>query len=403
MEQETIQYDIQLNDLKNDFNDLYEASNDVEVMFETLDAKIKKLNTLYNDLLKTNSDKKILVFGLDSFNFQTLAIHEETKHLKRFRNLLYNRIYADYFKLNKLILSYVKENFETKSKLCNKLSSNLSQFPKYDYLNIYKYYDFNLINDMFQDIISNIQSINDHSKSLQMKLHFYKQKGNIGLNINNFVHGHEYMNNNIRSQIKLFVNYIHFFLNLHTKYLTNFITNMKLMHARLRSDINLDEYVFTKNNSKSEKVKQSEPANTFLNSVEKEQFEMLLENTDDSNIIHRSMSKLINSMSPSSSETIQEKKVITPKNEFDIGDLTSVIDEEITSEEEISVSEKLCIEDKREKQEIEENTLVLQNDTKSEKERIDELVNYIEGTDKSTNNVVESKSKKRRRRKKKKH
>ena len=172
MADETVQYDIQLNTLKNNFNDLYEASNDVTSMFETLDSKIKKLNRLYNDLLKSNRDNKLFVFGLDSFNFQTLAIHEETTYLLRFRNLLYNRIYADYFKLNKLILSYVKDNFDSDSRLSIRLLSNVTSFPKYDYLNNYKYYDFELINHLFQEIISNIQYINEHFKSLEMDLHF---------------------------------------------------------------------------------------------------------------------------------------------------------------------------------------------------------------------------------------
>lgn len=314
----------------------------------------------------------------------------------------------------------MKENFENDSKICKKLMNNIGNFPKYDYLNIYKYYDFNLINDLFQDIIGNIQSINDHSKSLQMDLHFYKLKGDIGLNINNFVYGHEYMNNNIRTQIKLFVNYIHFFLNLHTKYLTNFITNMKLMHARLRADINLDEYVFSKNKTKSPKIMKKgtrkENANTFLNSKEREQFDKLLENTDSNNIIHRSMSKLISSMSPASKEAINSvdyssvvDETVFSDNELQTdtanlvynsvqGEKHKLTKTDINTEvrEEIVEQHEELLEKSEEKEELTKNT------EKSEKERLDELVKFIEEDNEGSGNVPESKSKKRRRRKKKK-
>ena len=419
MERETIEFDIQLNTLKSDFNDLYEASNDVEVMFEALDTKIKKLNGLYSDLLKTNKDNKILVFGLDSFNFQTVAIHEETSYLRRFRNLLYNRIYADYFKLNKLVIAYVKEKFEKDSKIYKRLMSNVGNFPRYDYLDIYKYYEFNLINELFQEIIGNIQTINEHSKSLQMDLHFYKLKGDIGLNINNFVYGHEYMNNNIRSQIKLFTNYLHFFLNLHTKYLTNFMTNVKLMHGRLRSDINLDEYVFSKSKGNSPLVvkrKTKKQTSTFLNPKEREQFDQLLENTNSDNIIHRSMSNLIRSMSPGLKERSESNESV---------DYSTVVDESVVSEvdsrtelENIVYSseqgekhkiEKIDAEsDKSEETEksVEKNEegfdLYGEAVETTENKHLDELVQFIEEDSESSGNVKESKSKKRRKRKKKK-
>ena len=92
-----------------------------------------------------------------------------------------------------------------------------------------------------------ITLLTDHSKKLELDLNSYKVKGKIGLNINNFVHSYEYKNVILREEINLYLNYLNFFMNLHTKYLSRFITKMRIMHGQITHDIKFDDNLFAYN------------------------------------------------------------------------------------------------------------------------------------------------------------
>lgn len=235
--------DKKINIIKHEFNKMKDATEDIEGMFDSLSGKIVKLKEMYNEFLDANKND-LFVFGLDSFNFQNKIIDVESGHMKSFCNLIFNRIYCDYYRVHTLIKNYIQKNIKDE-KLIMKANLTKPGFPKYDYLNIYKPYTFDIITELFNDIVNFVQLLNEHSKKLELDLNGYKVKGKIGLNINNFVHTYEYKNVMLREEINLYLNYMNFFMALHTKYLGRFITKLKIMHGQIAHDIKFDDNMFS--------------------------------------------------------------------------------------------------------------------------------------------------------------
>ena len=100
-----------INSIKHDFNKIKDANEDIAEMFQSLDNKIMKLKKMYNEFLDANKNE-LFVFGLDSFNFQSKIIDVESGHMKSFCNLIFNRIYCDYYRLHSLIKNYLKKNIK---------------------------------------------------------------------------------------------------------------------------------------------------------------------------------------------------------------------------------------------------------------------------------------------------
>lgn len=232
------EFETEITMTKNGFNRLKDACNDIDSVFDTLQMKVDKLSQFYEEFVTSNTGH-LMIFGLDSFNFQNRLINNDIQYMQQMKNMLFNRIYADYYKLYNIIVTYIKSNLQ-QSKLYTSVISTNKTFPKYNYLNIYEFYDFTITNDVFYEIIGLLQQMHDYCKSLDIQLQAYKQKKRIGLNIDNFVHTHEYRLHTLTTQINLYLNYLEFFIQIHTKYLQRFITRMKIIHAQLNDDIKLD-------------------------------------------------------------------------------------------------------------------------------------------------------------------
>jgi len=223
---------------KEDFNKLKDACNDITTVFGTLDDTIKKLNAFYNEFLKSNTGE-LYIFGLDSFNFQNKLIKFDIENMLKIKDMLFNRIYSDYYRLYNKVIAYVKSDLR-ETKLYTNIATNNKTFPKYNYLDIYKNYDFILSNDLFYEIVNIMGQLHDHCTVLTVQLQGYQEKQQIGLHINNFVCAHEYRLRCVKTQLELFMNYIQFFINVHTNYLQRFITRIKLMYFQIIEDIKFD-------------------------------------------------------------------------------------------------------------------------------------------------------------------
>lgn len=263
--------DNKISELKVKFSDIREARDEIKRIFEILTNKIIKLNSLYDDFSKQNKNS-IFVFGLDSFNFQTKLIDKEFEQMYEYYKLIANRMYCDYYKLYGLIKEYICSDTLDINKNNNLLATieQISQkkYPKYDYIDMKKTYLFETTNSLFNDIISIIGSLHDYSKTNNMELKTYRSKIDSGLNINNFIHTFTYQNSIMSEKILLFVKYIDFFLQLHTKYYTRFITKLKIMFGQINHDIQIDDNTFNKR----------EQTNKFLKQIEK--------NMDDTTVMN---------------------------------------------------------------------------------------------------------------------
>ena len=125
-----------------------------------------------------------------------------------------------------------------------------NNYPKYDVLNIYKHYDFKLINQLHHQINKMIELMNDLLNNKTNTLNDHKKKFFIGLNIDNFVNTYHSEINKIENQIDLFKTYLKFFKDVYYENKdedvdedekeTNSINEVLEMNEMFTNDINVN-------------------------------------------------------------------------------------------------------------------------------------------------------------------
>lgn len=228
-------------ELKNNFVIIIEIKKNVKIIFDILQQKINKLRELYHDFI-INNNTQILIFGLDSFYFQNKMIDIEYNDMKNIFLAMNNRIYCEYYKLYRIIISYIKDNIKDK-KLIEMIK--IKDYPIYKDLEPYKEYDFELISDIHENIFDLITHIINYIEHKEKDLINHTSKKNIGLNIDNFVSTFNYDIIILKEKVKLFIKYIEFFHKLHLKHYKRFNNKIQLMYNDICSDINFDEQIIT--------------------------------------------------------------------------------------------------------------------------------------------------------------
>ncbi len=229
-----------LNKVKQTFNKIKDIRIAVVNIFATLEIKIGKLKLLANDFIKNNHET-LFVFGLDSFMFQSKMIDYEYNDMQKYFSALNNRMYCEYYKLYKIVLEYIEQNSGiSQNKTFEMIKAN-SKFPIYKDLEPYKQYNFDTIEEVHKTIISLLNIINDYIVLKDTELENYKMKQYSGFNINNFVNTFDYNIIMVKQKLLLFMAYLEFFHNIHTKHFKRFSKKMKLMDDYINDDIQFDD------------------------------------------------------------------------------------------------------------------------------------------------------------------
>jgi hypothetical protein len=229
---------LSIGDLKDKFSKLKECKSNVLSHFENITSKIEKLNQIYEELIRSNKQTLFLI-GLDTFHFQKQLLNIEYGSLHTHHNMISNRIYSDYYKLHKIIKKYVAENIE-ETKIVDMLNI-FANYPVYDSLNVHKIYSFEYTSGLYNDIVDLLVAMNEYCNNQKILLKNYKVKQNYGLNINNFVFAFENKINDQIGKIDLFTKYMHYFVEIHIKYYSKFLTKIRLMYSQINHDIKFDD------------------------------------------------------------------------------------------------------------------------------------------------------------------
>jgi hypothetical protein len=241
-------------DLKISFIKIVDTKNEDLSTFATLEIRMNKLKDMYAEFVNNNKGN-LFVFGLDSFRFQGKLIDIEYSDMKRLFLAITNRMYCEYFKLFKIIIEYIKENCDDK-KLQDFIKVN-DNYPIYKDLEPFKQYDFEIIQNLHELLISLLTSLNSILINKEYDLKVYQSKNNIGLNIDNFVNTFNFNNIMMREKIILFITYLEFFHKLHNKYFKRFTTKLQLMYGQITHDIKFDD------NEEEKKSKNLDMLNTL--------------------------------------------------------------------------------------------------------------------------------------------
>jgi hypothetical protein len=272
--------------LKVDFINMTSIRNNVKSVFDILQLRINKLKLFYSDFIKNNKNK-LFVFGLDSFHFQSKLIDVEYDDMKRLFLAINNRMYCEYFKLYKIITEYIYENINDK-KITEIIKVN--NFPVYKDLEPFKEYSFEIITEIHENILVIVNSIISNLNTRENELNMHRGKQAIGLNIDNFITSYNFELTVIKEKVSMFLTYIEFFHNLHTKHLKRFSNKIQLMYTHISTDIRFDESI------EMNKDKKKEDIDDFSNNLQVEnEIKLSVDEieTNDLNIISNNISNNI--------------------------------------------------------------------------------------------------------------
>jgi hypothetical protein len=379
------------NEIKKTFNVIKDIREEINSIFANLEQRISKLKELYRDFINTNNSS-LFVFGLDSFYFQNKLIDIEDNDMRKFYDLIMNRMYCEYYKLFKIISEYCKNNLNDDPKLIESLAKQ-NTYPNYKDLEPYKKYDFKFVDSLHEDITSTLININNYLSTKNHVLSSYKLRSDVGLNINNFVSTYEFEVSSINSQMHLFCSYVDFFHELHLKYLKRFVTKIQILYAQINHDIKFDEVLL---NQKSDKKKFMQDMKKEIDpkimkqlrasiSIPKHDEKLLSSDSDEEDIEDENIKKIgekIQTILDSSGNSVRNPITDVAFNDFQIGN-TSI---ELTEPEEEKISIESSSQDEQEEGIVEAKELSDQEQVKDVLNGIAEIVENSESDEDNEGN-----------------
>jgi hypothetical protein len=221
--------------LKTDFENIITLKKEIAKVKSVVCDKLSQLKVQYNELVKTNTNK-IFLFCLDSFYFQYKTFALELEHVDRFRTLLNNRMYCDYYKLYNIIINYIKEN--NKDLDINELE--LKSYPVYKDLEPFQEYKIEDIKDVHSNILLLINKLYLQLTNKMNTVDHYNENHKIGFSISNFLNTLEYENRILKEQILLYVNYVSFFHLSEKRQLNRLFLRMQEFYREIEENININ-------------------------------------------------------------------------------------------------------------------------------------------------------------------
>ncbi len=329
-----------IQDLKQKYSVLKDCRTNIVSLQDNITVKIQKLNAIYEELIKFNK-KTLFVIGLDTFYFQKTLLNIEYETLTTYFNMISNRIYCDYYKMYKIIQKYVIDNIN-ENKILD-LFKTFSNYPVYDNLNIHKTYSFENITNIFSDIVDILLSMNEYCNNQHIILKNYKIKQNYGLNINNFVFTFENQVIDLVNKVDLFNKYMHFFVSIHYKYFSKYLTKIKLMFTQINHDIKLDETFNTSKQTSDKLIEeltfQTDNDVSIINQIKND---IISEDSNKNNNTNRLQSiNKIKSLQPISSKNNED---IIEQNNIKVSpEISKKNNENILKKDNINIQEINCI------------------------------------------------------------
>ena len=254
--------------LKTNFDNIVSLKIEIARTKLQVSEKLQHLKDIYGELLKSNT-KKIFLFCLDSFYFQYKTFAIEMDNIDRFRILMNNRMYCDYYKLYNIILTNIKENNEIM------LAENeIKSFPPYKDLEPFQEYKLEDIKDIHENILLLINKLHLFSSSKKYNIDHYNEKHRIGFSISNFINTLEYENRLTKEQISLYVNYLSFFHISQKKQIQRLFLRISEFHKEINDNINVNQTFSI------DDIKEEQKLNRFFITNQEIAIENILEDSD---------------------------------------------------------------------------------------------------------------------------
>jgi len=313
---------------ENNFNVMKEIRVGLNNIFTEIDEKLKVLNKIYSDLVKTHQDKNY-TFGLDSFHFQNRLIQLEYDNMKQVFIFIDNRVYCEYYKLYRILYEFINKEIKEKI-IVDKLLIMYKKYPIYKDLEPMKIYDFNIIieiNNTIHNVINDLKVYLDEKKQ---ELSEKKKSSEMGINIHSILHEQFYNNIILEERIHMFENYLNTFASHHSKYFSRLTIKLKIMLGIVNEDFKLKNHKslemrngLQKNKTKSQtplqKIikKNMKSVNYDINENENQAYD-INENENQAYDISESSSSSEDSSSVSTSSVSSPRSTINDMEEINV-------------------------------------------------------------------------------------
>jgi len=225
----------QIEKLRNNFENIITLKKEIAKVKMVVSDKLSQLKLVYNELIKTNN-KKIFLFCLDSFYFQYKTFAMEMEHIDRYRALMNNRMYCDYYKLYNLIITHIKDNRAD----MNVAELEFKSYPAYKDLEPFQEYKLEDIKEIHSNILFLINQLYGQTLDKNDTIEHYNDNHKIGFSISNFLNTLEYENRLLREQVGLYINYVSFFHISERKQLNRLYLRMQEFYTEIEENININ-------------------------------------------------------------------------------------------------------------------------------------------------------------------
>lgn len=192
--------------LKNNFESILTLKRKVLQTKNEIHDRLQQVKKMYTELMKQNT-KKVMLFCLDAFFFQYKSFMLEIENIEKFRILLNNRMYCDYYKLYTLVIQYFKDH----SIDIENDDLNAKTFPVYKELEPSQEYKLEDVKGIHASILYLINTLHTKCEGQRNTISGYNDDSKIGYSISNFLNTLQYENLILQEQTNLFLNYLAFF------------------------------------------------------------------------------------------------------------------------------------------------------------------------------------------------
>jgi hypothetical protein len=223
-------------DIKSNFNYIKELRSNINDIFIEVKEKLNALDKIYVEIINTHKNNDY-TFGIDSFYFQNKLIEIEYENMKSIFIGINNRIYCEYYKLYKMIYTYIEA--ELKDTILIEKLNQKKNYPVYKDLEPLKTYNFDLIIDIQRNIIETIEFLFSYLSNKEAELRAVCTTSDLGINIENIVNYQTYSNTLLNEKINIFCKYLNVFHKHHNKYFSRLLIKGKMMIGIVNEDIHL--------------------------------------------------------------------------------------------------------------------------------------------------------------------
>jgi hypothetical protein len=219
-------------EIDNGFDTIIKIRSAIKKRVEYIEKIKKSIKQNYIECVEKESKN---YFGLDSVHFQNKLIELEFENMLKLYSYIDNRIYGDYYKLFVMMNDYLQDKLLPKQYDSIKEFQKKRSYPVYKDLDNFKVYDFDIINNIHQDVIHIIKKVYEIHDDNESIINTRQESLYYGINLDNYIINQQHLNKELLMTNSLHRNYICVYHTLHNNILDNFLKKIELFFEQINN------------------------------------------------------------------------------------------------------------------------------------------------------------------------